>query len=147
MFFCFFSGNIIKAKNSITSLSLKKKQSRGFTFLEVLISMSILLLVCLVLFNMFQTSLKYSSKTDKELKAALLASRRVEEIRSEAYTFDTDHYKFNDFAAPYSDHQKVDDYDIYTRVEMGGPAYEPTAQTGERSFLYFPSTGTEIKSA
>ena len=75
--------------------SNKCPPKKGYTFLEVLIALTVLLAVCLVLFGMFHASLRYSANIKDESTAAVIAERSIEEIRAWAYTFDDGKKMYN----------------------------------------------------
>jgi len=121
--------------------------SKGFTLIEVLVSMTILLIVCLVIFNMFHAALKYSGHIKSELIASVIADKKIEEIRAWAYKFDNTQkeYNFNLDWSGYSPYVGTDPlnpkFEVSTKVRRGGPYYNPLPI--DDTSLYFPSTGTE----
>ncbi|MCD4783295.1 MAG: hypothetical protein K8T10_05610 [Candidatus Eremiobacteraeota bacterium] len=129
----------------------------GFTFLEVLISLTVLLVVCLVLFGMFHASLRYSADIKDESIAAVIAERNIEEIRAWAYTFDDGQkmYNFNDenwtpsSPYPFSGYAGADsinsDFNVDIKIRKGGPYYyhDPQNPANDECHLFYPSTGTE----
>ena len=123
------------------------KKNKAFTLVEILVSMTILLTVCLVLFNMFHASLKYSMNVKSGAIAAVLAEKKIEEIRAWAYRFDdaAEQYNFNSEWVPYSSYTGADsdnpDFQVAVKVRKGGPTYY--LPPNDNSPFYFPSTGTE----
>jgi len=137
--------------------SNKCPPKKGYTFLEVLIALTVLLAVCLVLFGMFHASLRYSANIKDESTAAVIAERSIEEIRAWAYTFDDGKkmYNFNDenwtpaTPYPFSGYSSADSinprFNVDIKIRKGGPYYyhDPSNPANDECHLYYPSTGTE----
>ena len=60
---------------------MKKNNSRGFTLVEVLVSLSILSILILVFFGVINTSIKNNKKNEVDINALSLAQSEVENIR------------------------------------------------------------------
>ena len=126
---------------------MMEKHSSGFTLIEVLIAMTVVLVVCLVIFNLFHASLRYSSKINEESMAALIAEKKIEEIRIWAYRFDKDLkiYNFQTDWTTYSPYVGLDPDDqkfrVSVKVKKGGPYYD---RQNDESSLYYPCTASEI---
>lgn len=68
----------------IRLMMMKKKttNNKGFTLVEVLLSMTILALISIPLMKYFADSLRYSSITEQRQKATLLAQETIETLKS-----------------------------------------------------------------
>lgn len=90
------------------AIKIKMKASKGFTLLEVVVSLGILALGVLGIFSLIPTGVEQSQNVHEQSKAILLAQSKLEEIISHASTnWDGDpdqtddgfntwaHYKFN----------------------------------------------------
>lgn len=60
---------------------MKKDKSKGFTLVEVLISLSILSILMLVFFSIINTSIKTNKKNEIDINAMNIAQSEVENIR------------------------------------------------------------------
>lgn len=72
---------------------MKKNNSRGFTLVEVLISLSILSILMLVFFNVINTSIKTNKKNEIDINALNLAQSEVENIRMQIKNNNTSNIK------------------------------------------------------
>lgn len=60
-----------------------KKVSKGFTLVEVLVSLSILSILILVFFNVINISIKNNKKNEVDINALNLARSEIENIRTQ----------------------------------------------------------------
>ncbi|MFI3210542.1 MAG: prepilin-type N-terminal cleavage/methylation domain-containing protein [Peptostreptococcaceae bacterium] len=58
-----------------------KKSNRGFTLLEVLISISILTIIVLSFANFLSSNIKYNVKNEQDIKALNIATSEIENLR------------------------------------------------------------------
>ncbi len=62
---------------------MKKEVSKGFTLVEVLVSLSILSILMLVFFNVINISIKNNKKNEVDINALHLAQSEIENIRAQ----------------------------------------------------------------
>ena len=62
---------------------MKKVDNKGFTLVEVMLSMAILALISIPLMKYFSDSLRYAAQTAEKQKATLIAQETVEFIKSQ----------------------------------------------------------------
>lgn len=60
---------------------MKIKELKGFTLIEVLVSLSILSIIGLVFFSTVNTSIKINKKNETDIKALHLAESEIENLR------------------------------------------------------------------
>lgn len=72
---------------------MKKNNSRGFTLVEVLVSLSILSILILVFFGVINTSIKNNKKNEVDINALSLAQSEVENIRIQIKNNNTSNLK------------------------------------------------------
>jgi hypothetical protein len=65
------------------------------TLIEVLVSMTILLMAFMILFNLFHACLRYNSRLENRVLASVIAGKTVEEIRNWAWTESSGLYNFD----------------------------------------------------
>lgn len=72
---------------------MKKDKSKGFTLVEVLISLSILSILMLVFFSVINTSIKTNKKNEIDINAINIAQSEVENIRVQIKNNNTSNIK------------------------------------------------------
>lgn len=72
---------------------MKKDKSKGFTLVEVLISLSILSILMLVFFSIINTSIKTNKKNEIDINAMNIAQSEVENIRVQIKNNNTSNIK------------------------------------------------------
>ena len=72
---------------------MKKNNSRGFTLVEVLVSLSILSILILVFFGVINTSIKNNKKNEIDINSLSLAQSEVENIRIQIKNNNTSNLK------------------------------------------------------
>ena len=75
------------------------KRPRGLSLLEAIISIFILFSAFLVIINLFQSGLRYSSRIENQQVAAMLAGRKLEEVRAWSQTPTSNGYNFDNWTA------------------------------------------------
>ena len=92
---------------------MKKNNSRGFTLVEVLVSLSILSILILVFFGVINTSIKNNKKNEVDINALSLAQSEVENIRIQ---IKNDEFKLVE--GKYTSKYTYNKYNVYVSVEQ-----------------------------
>lgn len=71
-----------------------KKSNKGFTLIEILIAMSIISLIAMAFFTFLNTSIRFNSKNEKDIKALNIAQSEVENLREQIKSGKTEDFKF-----------------------------------------------------
>ncbi|MGL6104667.1 type II secretion system protein [Romboutsia sp.] len=61
----------------------KLKKSKGFTLIELLIAMSIISLIVMAFFTVWNSTIRLSAKNEKDIKSLNIAQSEVENIRNQ----------------------------------------------------------------
>lgn len=82
-------------------------RATGFTLVETLVAMTILLVAFMLVFNLFHATLRYGSMVEKQVFASVIATRKLEEIRkwsgthlTQGYNYDTDWSYYSGVSSP-----------------------------------------------
>ena len=68
----------------------KIKNEKGFTLIELIIALSIISIVSMAFFRTINSSIKYNTKNEKDIKALNVAQTEIENIRNEIKKSKTD---------------------------------------------------------
>lgn len=91
---------------------ITNKNKSGFTFLEVMIAVSVLALVLTAVFRLYSQSVSMLFYTGFDLKAPLLAEKIISEKKSENEFFSDDQGDFGEDFSNYSWSMKVADVEL-----------------------------------
>jgi prepilin-type N-terminal cleavage/methylation domain-containing protein len=91
---------------------ITNKNKSGFTFLEVMIAVSVLALVLTAVFRLYSQSVSMLFYTGFDLKAPLLAEKIISEKKTENNFFSDDQGDFGEDFRNYSWSTKVSDVEI-----------------------------------
>ena len=69
--------------NGGTKLLKAKRDIKGFTLIELIIALSIISILSLAFFKILNSSIKYNTKNEKDIKALNIAQSEVENLRRE----------------------------------------------------------------
>lgn len=61
----------------------KLKRQEGFTLIEILIAMSIISLIAMAFFTFINSSIKFNTKNDQDIKALNIAQSEIENLRQQ----------------------------------------------------------------
>ncbi|MEG1284419.1 MAG: prepilin-type N-terminal cleavage/methylation domain-containing protein [Romboutsia sp.] len=64
------------------------KNNKGFTLLEVIISISIIIFIMFAFFRVYNSSIRVNTKNDRDIKALNLAQSELEDLRSQIKNLD-----------------------------------------------------------
>jgi Tfp pilus assembly protein PilV len=78
------------------------RRTEGFTLVETLVSMTVLIIAFLLVFNLFHASLRYGSDIEKQVFASVIATKKIEDIRKWSSTRAAGRYNFNSDWSAYS---------------------------------------------
>jgi len=118
-----------------------KRAGTGFSLIEILIAMTLLLLASLIIFQMLQVVFAASVHIDFQSLAGIRAEEKLEEIRKWAYEETggiSNYYRFwtiGSGAGPYDDH---------TATAVGEPPFTIHTTTSPQ-LLYTPSSDTVLR--
>jgi prepilin-type N-terminal cleavage/methylation domain-containing protein len=115
---------------------MMKKRPRGdagFTLVETMISLTILLVACLLVFNLFHASLRYSSRVESQVLASIIAGKIMEEVRSWAWTDPGTGYNFHSSWSTWSGVAGTDDEhpEYHVRVDVRDAVFRSPCSTLE----------------
>lgn len=72
---------------------MKNIKNKGFTLLELLVSLAIVSIAILTIFTAINSNLKVNTKNDKDIKSLQIAQSEIENLRSQIKSKSSDKFK------------------------------------------------------